>query len=533
MLLAICGCRRTAGDAPISQRAIGELLADRFTIGRLAGQTAWQSCVVQDTATVVPRARCGKPLAQQPRRSGRIQSLARELHRLTGTDSTPLYLRAGALLELSAGAASPNAIDRAVMSLEHARRVAPRDPEVLNDLAVAYLELGQHDQRLESMLHALDAVERALELDSTLTAALFNRALILERLYMVASAQQAWSRYLAVEQDNGWRKEANEHLTRLTPNTPDRMWADIRSGSPADGDALSANVIAVVKRAPQDARDSAFALLREWGAAARSGDTARATKPLMLAREIARAFDTLDLDRSVSLAIHAIDLVRGNAVHTSALASAHVDLADGIALSSKGVLDSAVACLTQGERGLRSAGSPAARWAALYHATSEVEQGRFENADRRLERLMTETTPYEPALRGKVVWVEGVSQLRRGNFENAIRLYRAARDSIARAREPENNAAIYYLLTEALDLAGQASPGRDEAYAGLKLLSPFRRSNYLNNHLTNVASVARRDGLGYAALAIMHEVLDVAPRVGRPQVVAWAHRAQARELMMV
>lgn len=532
MLLAICGCSRTGGDVPVSQRAIGELLAERFTVGRLAGQAAWQSCVVQDTTMVVPRAQCGKPLAQQPRRSKRIQSLARDLHRIVGADSTPLYLRAGALLELSAGAASQNAIERAVNSLEHARRVAPRDPEILNDLAVAYLELGQHDQRLESMLRALDTIERTLELDSTLTAALFNRALILERLYMIASAQRAWSRYLAAERDDQWRAEANDHLARLTPNTPDRMWTDIRSGSPADGDALSANVIAVVKRAPQDARDSAFALLREWGAAVRSRDTARATKPLTLAREIARAFDTLDLDRSVSLAIHAIDVVGADAVHSRELASAHVDLADGIALSSKGVLDSAVACLTRAERRLRSAGSPAARWAALYHATSEVEQGHFASADRRLESLMTEITPQEPALRGKVVWVEGVSQLRRGNFENAIRLYRAARDSIARAREPENNAAIYYLLTEALDLAGQASPGRDEAYPGLKRLSPFRRSNYLNNHLTNVASVARRDGLGYAALAIMQEVLDVAPRVGRPQAVAWANRAEARELMM-
>ena len=158
MLLAICGCSRTGGDVPVSQRAIGELLAERFTVGRLAGQAAWQSCVVQDTTMVVPRAQCGKPLAQQPRRSKRIQSLARDLHRIVGADSTPLYLRAGALLELSAGAASQNAIERAVNSLEHARRVAPRDPEILNDLAVAYLELGQHDQRLESMLRALDTI---------------------------------------------------------------------------------------------------------------------------------------------------------------------------------------------------------------------------------------------------------------------------------------------------------------------------------------------------------------------------------------
>jgi CHAT domain-containing protein len=449
-----------------------------------------------------------------------------------GQDSSPSYRRAAALFELRTADTSTRGISRAIRSLEGARRLAPHDPTVLNDLAVAYLELGQRDQRLEPMLRALDAIEQALERDSTSAPALFNRALISERLYLNASARSAWLRYLAVERNAQWRAEADQHLARLTARR-DRAWPDIRSSPLQDGGSPPDTIIALVAYAPQDARDSAFALLREWGMSIRSGQKARATNLLVTVRAIARSLDSLDLDRSVSLAVHAIDADTTDRARLARMASALVDLADGTALFWKGSTNSAIACLTRAEGALRSLGSPAARWAAFYHAWSEIEQGHHTSADQRFARLLSKATPQEPALRGKALWGQGVSQLRRANYENAIRQYRASRDSLVRAREPENDAGIFYVLSEALELAGQSSAARDEAYRGLKRLSPFRRSNYLNNHLTNVALLARREGLGYAAVAIVQEVLDVAPRVGKPQVVAWANRAYARELMML
>ena len=526
--LGIYGCRPTAHDDRLSQRSIDVLLADRFTVGRLARQTAWQPCVVVDTM-LVPHARCGAPLTPGTKQFVRIESVARELHQSSGLDPTSLYLRAGALLELRSRETSPKRIDGAVSLLERARRVDPLNPEILNDLAVAYLERGQRDQQLDPMLRALDAVERAIERDSTSAATLFNRALILERLYMTASASRGWARYLAVERDQRWRVEANDHLGRLTYNTANTEWPKVAS-LPDGGDSVYAQIAVLAKGAPQDARDYVFKLLREWGIAVGKRDEPRAAAFLGIARRIGRELDSLDVDRSVSLAVHAIDTVSGDPTRLSGVARAHVDLADGMAFFKNASHDSAAACLTRAERALRGVGSPAAHWAAYYHAATEVDQGNRASGDARLERLLAETQANEPAIRGKVVWSLGVSQLRGGNYEKAIESYRLAKLDIARAREPENEAAFSYLIAEALDLAGQSWSAHDEAYRGLRALSPFRKSVFLNNHLTTVAILAHRKGLDYAALAIMQEVLEIAPRLSA-QTLAWAHRAHARELI--
>src|SRR6185295_455052 len=50
-------------------------------------------------------------------------------------------------------------------------------------------------------------------------------------------------------------------------------------------------------------------------------------------------------------------------------------------------------------------------------------------------------------------------------------------------------------------------------------------------HLTTVAAYARADGLSHAALAIMDEVLDVAPTLNRAKDIALARVARAKDLI--
>ncbi len=66
-----------------------------------------------------------------------------------------------------------------------------------------------------SEIEALDAIERALALDPSLPAALFNRALLLGRLLLEGESTKAWEAFLDREHEGPWADEARAHLREL------------------------------------------------------------------------------------------------------------------------------------------------------------------------------------------------------------------------------------------------------------------------------------------------------------------------------
>jgi len=100
----------------------------------------------------------------------------------------------------------------AVPLLRHAARLSPRDARIRNDLAAALYVSAQSDVELRE---ALAAARNATRLNSRLTEAYFNIALILER--GIGTKQQikaAWSEYLRRDPSGGWSDEARERLAR-------------------------------------------------------------------------------------------------------------------------------------------------------------------------------------------------------------------------------------------------------------------------------------------------------------------------------
>lgn len=529
LVLLLASDARSDRAAPLEGNPLGTLLGERFTMGRLAGQQAWQPCRPAGASELVPRVRCGEPLQPGTPRFLRVARAEQSAGSALRSGSSPAVLRLSALFKLRWQTLPPN-LDSAVTSLEQARRLAPRDPAILNDLAVALLALGERKQELMPMLRALDAVEQAVALDSLLVSALFNRALIRQRLYLTKSAERAWVEYLATERHPGWRSEAQAHVRQLERERGEDAppW-QIRGAQARGSDETARELASRVRHAPGSAREFCFTLLSEWGLAVEQGNHERAAQLLAQVREMARALDATGADRSVALAIRSIDASPGDASMLRALARAHVTFGKGHASFGQAQYEQAADSLQRAESALRELGSPLARWAAFYYAASEVNLARYTSADQRFQRLLTEITAEEPGLRGKAIWALGVSQLRRGRYEQANRFYSDALPHIVRAREPENEGAIAYLLAEGLGRAGQTARGRAEAYRGLRLLAPYRRSSYLNNHLTTVAAYARAEGLLHASSSVMNEALEVARAVGEADVLAWAFRARARE----
>jgi CHAT domain-containing protein len=516
------------------RRLVSALLAERFTTGRLSGQTAWHPCVPADTAALVPRMECGPPLDPRSRRTRRINDLARTTRQGAQPDSSPAALRGVALLDLRFADTTTAARERAVAALEQAVRMAPDDAGLLNELSVAQLALGERTQQLTPMLRALNSIERAFAADSQRVEILFNRALIQQRLYLIASADSAWTRYLAVERDPRWRAEAQAHA-RWVAQVPDTVsWDALLAAPPAGMDsATRAEIAARVERSPQKAREFGFPLLGAWGAAVQAGDSARATRLLSVAREIGAAARAIDVDQSVRLAVDAIDAANDEPRRTRQLAEGHVGLNAGWAFFNQNSHPEALRILDAAEGALRSGGSPATKWAIFYQAAALVNSVDYVRGDSLFSLLVTEAGPVEPALAGKTVLALGVSQLRRGHHDTAIRLYRAAAPGIGKSRESENAGLMDVLLAEGLALAGQSESGSEFAYSALRYLAPFRDSRYLNNHLAIVGSYARQAGLPYAALGISDELVHVARNVNKPSTLTLALFARVRELTAV
>ena len=84
------------------------------------------------------------------------------------------------------------------------------NPSFINDYGVCLLETG----RLED---ALDQFEKALKLNPSMSEAAFNRALTFEKLELRSDAAGEFDRLRSSEQDESWRREIEDRISKLTP----------------------------------------------------------------------------------------------------------------------------------------------------------------------------------------------------------------------------------------------------------------------------------------------------------------------------
>jgi len=105
--------------------------------------------------------------------------------------------------------------EAAIVSLTRARELRPNDPAVLTDLACAHAMQGDARACPAEFLQASELLAAALRVDPTNARALFNRAVVLERLALPEEAIRAWNEYLRVETRGGWPDEARRRLSAL------------------------------------------------------------------------------------------------------------------------------------------------------------------------------------------------------------------------------------------------------------------------------------------------------------------------------
>jgi CHAT domain-containing protein len=128
--------------------------------------------------------------------------------------------------------------EAAIRTLLEAQARAPDTSKIKIDLATAYFERAQSTGYVADFGAAAEMIGRVLDKDPDNAVALFNRALIYERLSLYSEAEADWKRYLSLDPSGDWSREAREHLARV-----DQKLNEKKKGADAV-DLLSPEIVA-------------------------------------------------------------------------------------------------------------------------------------------------------------------------------------------------------------------------------------------------------------------------------------------------
>ena len=128
--------------------------------------------------------------------------------------------------------------DKAISEFQQALKSSPNNEQLHADLGAALLEQakllrdrGEAGKAMEKLAESQHHLNTALRSDPSLLEAMFNKALVLEELMLPEQAREAWQKYLELDPNSEWSKEAQRRLQSISeqrrpPLTPDELLAN-------------------------------------------------------------------------------------------------------------------------------------------------------------------------------------------------------------------------------------------------------------------------------------------------------------------
>lgn len=503
--VAHTGCARDAAHASesVDSSELGAPLPRRF-MPRLSVATEYAPCHVQPRGgDIVERSSCA-PADPDP--APVILDRARHASDILSRTPDARALRTVALVDLEWSADSGIALDRSIAYLRTASKLAPQPASSLADLSAAYLLRAERTQNVRDLLEAAEAADRALTTEPSNRAASFNRALAMEQLGLTVQADEAWTRYLAIDSSSGWAWEARTDRARL------RALAHTRARSVATPETSS---LALVSADPGRASTVAWNdLLGRWGEAELSGDTAVANSTL---REVKRLGDALvsgGADPTVAAAVSAIHAVLPDQLHRQALARAHRDFSRVQQMSA--IADYSGALTWARRTNAEAAAFPVLReQAQLALGSMLMYAGQMTRAERMVRgvRVSVDSTR-NTSFAARADWILGTIYIRTGRYERAFTAYRSAASLFTAAHERENAGAVLSLAAEAAFSLGEYATGFEYSRRATVTLAHRPESLWRHSTFTVAATSAAADGLPHAALDLAEESIAAADANG-------------------
>jgi tetratricopeptide (TPR) repeat protein len=394
----------------------------------------------------------------------------------------------------------------AVERLRAASAHAPNDATILSDLGAAQYSAAAQLGRASLYPEALASAERALRTDPRLPEALFNRALVLERMGLTDAAREAWQRYLDVDGSSPWANEARARLAKLPSTTSEKSF---RNELPRLEKAAAANdaatVAALVASDPQLGRayGEAFYLGR-WGA---SSDT----NALTAARMIGAALERQSGESLLAEAVATID--HANASERVVLAEAHAAFDRGRRTQSRMQPAEAERDLRRATELFTRTHSPMALVARYHAAIARFDQHDLATARRELRDIHAQVPPHHYALDAQIRWQLALGSMVDGDWSGALPVLEAAADSFTRLGERSNQAFVLMLAADTLAALGRPDESWSTRMRALAIESAEGRAERLAIALGSAARTELRNGRREVAGALM-ELEAAALRTG-------------------
>lgn len=404
----------------------------------------------------------------------------------------PRTLHAAALVEILWPDSAGRSLLRAISYLQTAAVLAEHPAPVLADLAGAYLVRAEHTRSPRDLAQALEAAERALELDSANVAARYNDALALDRLGLGRQAVRGWTRYVAADSTSGWAGEARR---RLRANSTVAV-------QPRPGPAAPAGEFAAwAARDPQPGLEHAWdVVLGDWAAATLAGDTTAAAASLGRAAAMGAALVRRGGDASLADAVAAIRRVAGDHAATRRLAGAHAAYAEGrkafLAVDYRRSLPPL-------RRAAATGSPPLTGWSNVAVASSLVYLSP-ESVVRVPAAVAVDSVRY-PAMAGRAHWARGVALQRLGRLEHALGEFHAAAPLFTRAGETGHTVDMLLMAGESEANMGRTDAGYASLHEATLALRGLDASLSLHNVVVLTANALAADGLYRAALRVQDE----------------------------
>lgn len=384
----------------------------------------------------------------------------------------------------------------AVERLRVASAAKPDDAKILSDLAAAQYAAAAQLGRASLYPEALASAERALRADPRLPEALFNRALVLERMGLAAAAREAWQRYLEVDGSSPWATEARGRLAKLPSTTSEKSFRDelprLEKAAAAND---AATVAAVVASDPQLGRayGEAFYLGR-WG-------TSSDANALTAARMIGAALVRQSGESLLADAVATVD--RAGASNRAMLAEAHATFDRGRRTQSRMQPAEAERDLRRAAELFAKAGSPMALVARYHAAIARFDQHDLAAARRELRDIEAKVPPRHRALDAQVRWQLALGSMVDGDWSGALPVLEAAADSFTRLGERSNQAFVRMLAADTLAALGRPDESWSTRMRALAIESDEGRAERLAIALGSAARTELRNGRREVAGALM------------------------------